>query len=153
MKTSILFGIAIVFALLFSAPTRAISGTFAQLHWEGSSLEKTWQPDWFTLEKETYHQDASSEFSSPARRGLGYWFEDAPWLGLASRASILQAESENLHFYPRDERISPGFFLLRYPKGHLQPHLGIGPTLFVTGLDIEDLEPVQHIFLGFSLNF
>src|SRR5210317_1353883 len=82
---------------------------------------------------------------------LGYWFEDIPWLGIATEAPLLQPDEQNQETsIDADTNFDPfsGFLLLRYPNGRLQPFVGIGPTLFVTDLRSDTVDSLRHIFMG-----
>ena len=87
---------------------------------------------------------------------LGYWFEDIPWLGIASEAPLLQPDEQNQETsIDTDTNFDPlsGFLLLRFPKGQLQPFVGIGPTLFVSDLRSDTADSLRHIFMGISYSF
>ena len=85
-----------------------------------------------------------SEFEDSVTVGgrLGYWFESAPWVGLAVDASYFAPDAEDggpdLDVIP----VSP-LLMLRaplvtdeeFPHGRFQPFLGIGPGIFITLLD------------------
>ena len=87
---------------------------------------------------------------------LGYWFEDIPWLGIASEAPLLQPDEQDQETsIAADTNFDPlsGFLLLRYPNGRLQPFVGIGPTLFVSDLSSDTVDSLRHIFMGISYSF
>ncbi len=87
---------------------------------------------------------------------LGYWFEDIPWLGIASEAPLLQSDEQDQETsIEADTNFDPfsGFLLLRYPNGRLQPFVGIGPTLFVSDLRSDTVDSLRHIFMGISYSF
>ena len=87
---------------------------------------------------------------------LGYWFEDIPWLGIASEAPLLQPDEQNQEIsIDADTNFDPlsGFLLLRYPNGRLQPFVGIGPTLFISDLRNDTVDSLHHIFMGIYYNF
>ena len=87
---------------------------------------------------------------------LGYWFEDIPWLGIASEAPLLQPDEQDQGTsIDADTNIDPfsGFLLLRYPNGRLQPFVGVGPTLFVSDLRSDTVDSLRHIFMGISYSF
>jgi hypothetical protein len=87
---------------------------------------------------------------------LGYWFEDIPWLGIATEAPLLQPDEQNQETsIDADTNFDPfsGFLLLRYPNGRLQPFVGIGPTLFVTDLRSDTVDSLRHIFMGIAYSF
>ena len=87
---------------------------------------------------------------------LGYWFEDIPWLGIASEAPLLRLDEKNQDIsIDEDTNLDPlsGFLLLRYPNGRLQPFVGIGPTLFVSDLRSDTVDSLRHIFMGIHYSF
>ena len=100
-----------------------------------------------------YSDDASSHFYDEQ---LGYWFEDVPWLGIASEAPLLRPDEQNQDIsIDADTHFDPlsGFLLLRYPNGRLQPFIGIGPTLFISDLRSDTVDSLHHIFMGISYSF
>jgi len=87
---------------------------------------------------------------------LGYWFEDIPWLGIASEAPLLQPDEQDQGTsIEADTNSDPfsGLLLLRYPNGRLQPFVGIGPTFFVSDLRSDTVDSLRHIFMGISYSF
>ena len=87
---------------------------------------------------------------------LGYWFEDIPWLGIASEAPLLRLDEKNQDIsIDEDTNLDPlsGFLLLRYPNGRLQPFVGIGPTLFISDLRSDTVDSLHHIFMGIHYSF
>jgi hypothetical protein len=87
---------------------------------------------------------------------LGYWFEDIPWLGIASEAPLLRLDEKNQDIsIDEDTNLDPlsGFLLLRYPNGRLQPFVGIGPTLFVSDLRSDTVDSLRHLFMGIHYSF
>jgi len=100
-----------------------------------------------------YSDDASSHFYDEQR---GYWFEDVPWLGIASEGPLLRPDEQNQDIsIDADTHFDPlsGFLLLRYPNGRLQPFIGIGPTLFISDLRSDTVDSLRHIFMGISYSF
>jgi opacity protein-like surface antigen len=77
------------------------------------------------------------DFETAGTFGLraGYWFERAPWLGLAGDVSFFEAEGQDARF-----KVVPVSLLLMLrlpllttediPKGRLQPYFGVGPSFF-----------------------
>jgi hypothetical protein len=86
----------------------------------------------------------------------GYWFEDIPWLGIASESPLLRLDEKDQDIsIDEDTNLDPlsGFLLLRYPNGRLQPFVGIGPTLFVSDLRSDTVDSLRHIFMGIHYSF
>ncbi len=73
---------------------------------------------------------------------LGYWFESVPWLGLALDGSSFQAEGENVDItlFPVSTLLMLRWPLLTsddFPKGRLQPYVGIGPGFFISNFEAD----------------
>lgn len=85
---------------------------------------------------------------------LGYWFGFFPYLGAALDVSYfttdLDASTDTETFADVDLRRVPlsGLAMLRLPllpspvvpRGHLEPYVAAGPTLFLSNLDLADLD-------------
>ena len=89
----------------------------------------------------------------------GYWFEDCPWLGLASEYSVLQPFEENEQSLETsidaDTDFNPlsSFILFRYRNWHFEPFMGIGPTLIISEFGSEKPNSLNNMFLGFFYIF
>lgn len=65
---------------------------------------------------------------------VGYWFEGAPWLGLAVDASYFTPDSD-VSVVPVSALLMlrlPLFRSTKFPGGRLQPYIAGGPGLFVS---------------------
>ena len=81
---------------------------------------------------------------------VGYWFDTVPWLGLALDASYFQPE-EDVNTGPAKIEVLPISLLVMlraplitspdFPRGRLQPYMGVGPGAFYTKFKL-DLNPV-----------
>jgi len=72
---------------------------------------------------------------------IGYWFEGAPWLGLALDGSWFRLDTD-----PSGGEVTvipvSGLLMVRlplgknrdFPKGQVQPYFGIGPSAFISEL-------------------
>jgi hypothetical protein len=117
--------------------------------------------EYFELQFSTLYQDSDLMYSDDASSNsyderLGYWFQDIPWLGVATEAPLLQPDQQNQDTsIDADTNFDPlsGFLLLRYPNGRLQPFVGIGPTLLISDVRSNTVDSLHHIFMGISYSF
>ena len=109
-----------------------------------------------TLYEDSDLMHSDDAFYNSYDEQLGYWFEDIPWLGIASDAPLLRLDGkdQDTSIY-EDTNLDPlsGFLLLRYPNGRFQPFIGIGPTLLVSDLRSDTVDSLRHIFMGIHYNF
>ena len=109
----------------------------------------------------TLYEDSDLMYSDDASydsydEQLGYWFEDIPWIGIASEAPLLRPDQQNQDIsIDSDTNLDPssGFVLLRYPNGRFQPFVGLGPTLFISDLRSDTVDSLRHIFMGIYYSF
>jgi hypothetical protein len=109
-----------------------------------------------TLYEDTDLMHFNDTPSSSYYEQRGYWFEDIPWLGIATEAPLLERDEHNQDIsIDEDSNFDPlsGFLMLRYPNGQLQPYVGIGPTLLVSDLRSDTGDSLRHIFMGFYYSF
>jgi opacity protein-like surface antigen len=92
----------------------------------------------------------------------GYWFERAPWFGMALDASFFEADGDGV-----DIDLIPlsGLLMFRLPlsvdgtfsKGRFQPYAGIGPTYTIADISVDfrpDLQQeVDETFANWGLDF
>jgi hypothetical protein len=76
---------------------------------------------------------------------VGYWLESLPWLGLAGDVSYFAPTAQgttfetNLEVIPITPLVMFRLPLMQspeFPKGRLQPYLGVGPGFFVTSVEV-----------------
>jgi hypothetical protein len=147
----------LLLAALVMLPVPVMAGRFAEteLRTAPPSLMDRWELP--VLDREGKGVDSGgAETCSPSfNAGLGHWFVDGPWLGVASDTSMFLKDAERPDStLETDERIVPlcGILLLRYPKGQVRPYVGIGPTLFIGQADGET-EILHRVLMGISYSF
>jgi hypothetical protein len=155
LSFSLLIALVLTFALM--APSLAA----AELYTDSGLDFRIPENEELELHFSTLYEDADRmRANDPSHisydEQLGYWFEDIPWLGIASEAPLLQPDEQNQEIsIDADTHFDPlsGFLLLRYPNGRLQPFVGIGPTLFVSDLRNDTVDSLRHIFMGLYYSF
>ncbi|MBW1982484.1 MAG: hypothetical protein JRJ12_14825 [Deltaproteobacteria bacterium] len=102
--------------------------------------------------------DASGSDSCalPVNGRKGYWFDSAPWIGVAVDAA--SSETENVTSITREiveGSATPvdGFVMLRYPSGRLQPYMSLGPSFSFSEQGINKLDLLGHMVVGVLLSF
>lgn len=156
-RLSLSLVILMVMAFAFMAPRLATAELYTDsgldlLIPENEELELHFS----TLYEDTDLMHSNDASYNSYEEQLGYWFEDIPWLGIASEAPLLEPDEQGQETsIDADTNFDPlsGFFLLRYPNGQLQPFVGIGPTLFISDLRSDTVDSLHHIFMGISYSF
>ena len=108
----------------------------------------------------------STEYDDSVTGGgrVGYWFDAAPWLGLAADVS---------YFAPEDDTGGPEYDVIpvspllmvrlpletseEFPNGWIQPYLGVGPGIFVTeaefgGADDDAVDVGADLHVGVNVH-
>jgi hypothetical protein len=83
----------------------------------------------------------------------GYWLEPLPWLGLAADLSYFQrkAPSADIDLVPLSLLVMLRYPMLtseQFPKGRLQPYVGVGPGLFYSHTSIDFGPPFGSVNHG-----
>src|SRR2546425_4747217 len=137
------------FSLIAMAPTLASSEGFIDLYagaafTQGADVSVREFAPFFTPAsvRRAVGFDTSTTFGGR----VGGWIERVPWLGFALDVSSFRAEGKdvNIDLIP----VSP-LLMLRwpvltstdFPKGRLQPYLGVGPSLFIVPKFEADFRP------------
>ena len=92
--------------------------------------------------------DDKVKFDTEAMGGgrLGYWLEGLPWLGVAGDVSYFApagqgtAADTRLEVVPLSPLVMFRLPLLEspeFPKGRLQPYLGVGPGFFLNSVEVD----------------
>lgn len=140
----ILFATALTFALLVPRPGFAemFIAVYGGIAYTGDDTVTVQEHEPFFVPPNTFRLDADFDQSSVFGGRIGYWFRGAPWLGVALDVSHHEAEADNLDV---DAVPVSGLIMLRaplhasdaYPRGRLQPYLGMGPSVFTADIDID----------------
>jgi hypothetical protein len=97
------------------------------------------------------------EFKAGVSLGIrgGYWLESVPYLGFALDLSFFNTE-EDVSQFPLKLQVYPisGLLMLRYPlltgsaypRGRLQPYVGVGPGAFIATAKLDVPDPVPENF-------
>ncbi len=118
--------------VLFSSVAPASAEWFGDLY-VGLSRTKSEDLKLSILDVEVEAEVDYSETMSGGFR-VGYWFDSAPWLGLAVDASYFTPDSD-VSVLPVSALLMlrlPLFRSKSFPNGRLQPYIAGGPGLFVS---------------------
>jgi hypothetical protein len=118
-----------IFTLRFSDPTSKSDTTISEEHFDNEWASGT---------------------------AMGFWFEDIPWLGVASETSVSAPDEVNSEASTEaDTDFDPlnSFIMLRYPEGSFQPFVAVGPTLLVSEFGSRNIDSLNHLFMGFHYSF
>jgi len=99
--------------------------------------------------------DFGSSFTLGAR--AGYWFEKLPYVGIAGDLSYFKAEDKaaEIHVVPLSLLLMlrwPLFKNQDFPKGRLQPYVGIGPGFFFSVTKVDFRPTLPKTFSGTSFD-
>lgn len=130
------------FTTLLGIPTLVLAEPFFDLYggWALSQKTDATREDFFPFTvplppsvktTKQFQYDTSGTFGV---RG-GYWLESLPWLGGAMDLSFFQRKAEGAHIdlVPLSLLLMLRYPLItnnEFPKGKLQPYIGIGPSFF-----------------------
>ena len=95
----------------------------------------------------SFEGEADFEDSFTFGGRVAYWLENMPWLGLALDLSYFAPDSDDLD---ADVSVVPLSFLVMFrgqlmkssafPNGQLHPYFGIGPGIFFSSIDFDDID-------------
>lgn len=93
-----------------------------------------------SIESHTEKVDFGSSYSLGAR--VGYWFEKFPYIGIAGDLSYCEAENKTveIHVVPISLLLMLRWPLFKnpcFPKGRIQPYVGIGPGFFLSVSNVD----------------
>ena len=99
--------------------------------------------------------DFASSYGLGAR--AGYWFEKLPYVGIAGDLSYFKAENKTADIYvvPVSLLLMLRWPLLKnedFPKGRLQPYVGIGPGFFFSVTKVDFRPTLPKTFSGTSFD-
>lgn len=153
MTRTTLFGMALLMlGLLTMVPTLVSAEGFIDLY---GGVASTQDADVSVEERSPFFAPAevsrNVDFDTSITFGgrFGYWFESAPWLGLALDVSTFQAEGKNVDItlFPVSPLLMVRLPLLtsdEFPKGQLQPYVGVGPGLFISDFEVDFRPTVEE---------
>ncbi|MFP3870558.1 MAG: hypothetical protein ACLFVT_06740 [Syntrophobacteria bacterium] len=143
-----------VYSLSLVAPGPALAETLQDSHLEAIVADDGKREGAF-FGTEAGSEARRNEGSCASSGRTGYWFRAMPWLGfeVESAAGTMNGEDRGTSLEGETSKPSMcGYFIFRYPKGRVQPYLGIGTTLLVDDVDTETNGPHQFL-LGVSWSF
>jgi len=93
----------------------------------------------------------SSSWSAGGR--IGYWFEPLPWLGAAIDISYFEQKGSDaeIDLIPMSLLVMLRYPMMTsesFPKGRLQPYVGVGPSLYYSHTSVDFAPPFQNVNHG-----
>jgi opacity protein-like surface antigen len=108
-----------------------------------------------STESHTGKVDFGSSYTLGARAGC--WFEKIPYVGIAGDLSYFKAENKTteIHVVPISLLLMlrwPLFKNQDFPKGRIQPYVGIGPGFFLSVSNVDFRPTLSKTVSGISYN-
>ena len=146
--TALLVAVALL-GTLASAPTLASAEWFVDFYAGAASTADAdvsasdrFCSGFFCSPASTASREVQFDSSFTVGGRVGHWFEPIPWLGVAFDVSYFQANGEDVEItvVPLSLLLMLRWPLLAtpdFPRGRLQPYIGIGPGAFITDVSVD----------------
>lgn len=170
-ELSIIFGksikfLRVVYFCIFLSAIILFIPTYALGEWSGDiylGMHSTQADDMSVkFNGATVKTYADSDTGSIFGGRIGYWFNSYPWLGLALDLSFSELDFDDIQIGVGSLSTLLMFRLpinssQEFPKGRIQPYLGVGPGFFYGGMSefIEEVPPSGRVLDDsyFSMGF